>query len=158
MEKFCRFVLLFLLLFCQANCQDEHYNKAYKDFDDNCHRTIEGDRLKFTDCKDIERMAKIIAEAKDVSIIDISHLNLQSIDAINLEQNRKLKKFIASHNKLSEFPSKVFSKAPAIEEIDLSSNQLTRIELNAFQGLSTLTALNFSISASKFHENHGSHK
>lgn len=111
-----------------------------------CKKVIHKDRLKFTNCDDIDIIwiATIIAQESKLTVIDISNLNLESIDEIDLSHNRELKTFIASNNKLKKFPTKVFSKAPVIEEIDLSANQLKHIETHTFDGISTLVKVNLS--------------
>lgn len=139
MEKMLKFVLL--LLFARSSfCQ----NIA------GCLPVLENDNglytLRFLNCDsdDIKMMAENITKAWDVVVIDISNSKLESIDEFDLQQNKLLKKFVAFDNKLNKFPTECFSKAPAIEEVNLSANQIKEISADTFKGVDTLTTINLS--------------
>lgn len=158
MEKLLTFVLLVSFAFCQPNGDDcVGYNETvvnnqhliYTRHSHKCQYTVEIDRLKFVHCTDrhIDCMAAIIAQATNVRTIDISHSKLHSIIKIDLQHNPYLKKFIAAHNRLRVFPKKCLSTSSTIEEIDLSSNLIKHIGMNAFNGISTVKIVNLSSNA-----------
>lgn len=157
MQIYLNFVVLFPFALCKLNVQNcegnseseiNHLCLNYVRNIEGCHPKVQEDRLTFVNCSDndIDYMADYIkTDAKDVTIIDMSHLKLQSIDKIDFQQSGKLKKLVASGNELKVFPTVCISTATAIEEIDLSSNRLTKIDFGHFIGINKLiTALNFS--------------
>lgn len=163
MELHAKSLILFTLLFCQANQQiDVRHNKGLIESQclncdqnsDECTRSIEGNRLTFVNCgdEDIGWIAKVIAQETSVVAIDISHSGLRTMNGIDLHQNRKLKNFTAAYNNLNKFPLECLGGAPVIEEVDFSVNRLAYIELHTFEGLSTLTTINLSFNNINFVE------
>lgn len=154
MEILLPFVLIISFGFCQSNGQDcAQYNEnavgnQYQECSRNSgtckYEVTETDRLTFIDCDDISRMNEIIAQVKNVRIVDISQLKYQSIDDIDVQHSQHLKRLIASHNTLETFPGNRVSKASTIEEIDLAFNSFKHIGIDTFYGISTLKIVNLS--------------
>lgn len=148
-------VLFFALSFVQANGQDGGRSCNQTTVVDQyfgfkaCHPSFNDDQLTFVGCgdRDIEFIAGFVAKAKKAKVIDITKSGLKSIDAIDLHQNVLLKKLIASDNKLQAFPTKCVSTAPALGEINLSTNQLSAVTLNDFKRIEKLDTIDLSSNA-----------
>lgn len=86
----------------------------------------------------------LINTLENLSVIDVSHLNISYLH-LNLSRNyEKIQTFIASNNQLSEIPVEIFSHMSNIYKIDFSSNQFTNFLPKYFNDTNDLIVMNFS--------------
>lgn len=82
--------------------------------------------LKVGGC-DSDEVTKLVEEFENLCTLDLSYSGIISLDSFNLK-HAHLKKLNISHNLLAEIPSNFFSRMPELNEIDLSHNELTKID------------------------------
>lgn len=82
--------------------------------------------LKIGGC-DPDEVAKLVEEFENLCTLDLSYSGIESLESFHLK-HAHLKKLNISHNQLNEIPLKFFSQMPLLSEIDLSFNELTKID------------------------------
>lgn len=99
--------------------------------------------IKTTGCgqSEFEFMQKI----SNITHLIIASDNFERLPALKVEL-KELKKLDASHNNITELneSSSFFEHTPNIEDVDLSSNNLTNVDYHAIYRLQNLTSLNLS--------------
>lgn len=142
-------VILFIINFCASNDFNCGYSEdGFKslefyctdfegDLPENCSTkflyTLKTDdtfskwdvsRLKVGGCN-VSNVNRLFYDFPNVSELDLSQSAIESLDSYDIPNN--LLKFNASHNKLSEIPEGFFENMLGIAEVDLSSNELSKM-------------------------------
>lgn len=102
-------------------------------------------RIKFDrkTCRHNENFGSInLAKFQNLRQLDMSHLELKSIETKNDIITRGLRKLNASHNYLQTIPSGLFANTPKLDSIDFSSNEIATLENEVFASLPKLKMLN----------------
>lgn len=80
----------------------------------------------------------------NIQTFHISNVGLQTLQIYIIREGKQLRHLIASQNNLTEFPSRVFADENQIIHIDLSCNQIKRVDPGALYNAKCLEVLNLS--------------
>ena len=146
--KYSIIFLLFLIKFCESNDFEcgvsddlkesvEFYCTDYTGVKpENCsetflYSTCRYDRFKVKNLKiggcDSNEVTKLVEEFENLCTLDLSYSAIVSLDTFKLKHGN-LKKLNMSHNHLLEIPSNFFQALSELNEIDLSFNDISKID------------------------------
>lgn len=100
--------------------------------------------VRFQNCRFREIQRKYGIEFIHLHTFNVSGIELELLQNKTLKGARKLLKFIASNNRLTEIPAHSFDDAQKLTTIDFSNNAIERINLLSFEGAVSLNTLNLS--------------
>lgn len=100
--------------------------------------------VNFRNCEFVEFKQKYFKIFNDLPTFNTSDVGLEKLQIVDLEGAHLLRSFIASNNRLTEIPSRLFTNAKKLKYTDLSNNSIYRIDPLAFDGVQHLQTLNLS--------------
>lgn len=99
--------------------------------------------IKLGECRGENLSRDLFKTFTNLQQFDISFYGTEYITAETLELGN-LKKFNASHNKITSLPNSIFINLKKIIELDLSFNALTNLNPSHFDGVTQVTTMKFS--------------
>lgn len=88
--------------------------------------------IDFKDCELTELPEGFFEVYYNVHTLNVSYLELISLQAENFVKSKNMTKFIASHNKINKIPSHLFAESNSLNEVDFSFNEINEIDADAF--------------------------
>ncbi|XP_055299647.1 toll-like receptor 3 [Sitodiplosis mosellana] len=101
-------------------------------------------QISFEDCSMSNLGYRIFEVYKNVTVLNASHLGLESLQKLLFQEAKHLNHLDVSHNNIAELSSFLFVNAEHLKEADFSFNHINRIDLLAFAGDSKLEQLSFA--------------
>lgn len=109
----------------------------------NCEHPI--DKLKLQNSSLIEIPSQILDANRDITFIDISGVELKSIESASFCKFRKIESIDFSHNSLITLPKQMLSECDYnLVDLDFSFNKITELTGNIFTKVTSLTKIDLS--------------
>lgn len=102
------------------------------------------DSVKFEDCDRPQIPSNFFDLYSSLRSVNMSHLNLTSLQTCKFTNKTNLNELILSHNQIEEIPILSFHEAKQITRIDFSYNKIKKINAFAFTGEFNLKDLDLS--------------
>lgn len=122
------------LLKCSDN-EDNDIEQIYK-------KEVISIRFEVCHFARIDFASQLFSIYENLRLLNISHIKLETLDTF--ANARYLKTILASHNRLTQLPSRLFPAATNLTTIDFSFNQISWISPLALVGHANLKYLNLS--------------
>ncbi|XP_037048129.1 leucine-rich repeat-containing protein 15-like [Bradysia coprophila] len=102
------------------------------------------EHISFVNCKFTDILSSIIAMFNSIRSLNITDVELYTLQPKVLSNLTKLEKLMASNNRLTELPPKLFVNTTQIANVDFSKNAIKRIDPLTFENVTSLQTLNLS--------------